>query len=157
MSFRILALVAAAFAIQSALRIRSEETPDARRAGAGDTGVARALGGESSRDRVRRDARRPRSSSGVAFGVSDAAVTGDTERDLAVDRRRRSRYAPAVWVLVGLSVALDRTRAASDRVALGGAGGCFVIGMFGQLLDLPTWIQDISPFQHVPAVPGRPI
>ena len=31
---------------------------------------------------------------------------------------------------------------------------CFVIGMFGQLLDLPTWVQDLSPFQHVPRYPA---
>ena len=29
-----------------------------------------------------------------------------------------------------------------------------MIGMFGQLLDLPTWVQDISPFQHVPPYPA---
>jgi ABC-2 type transport system permease protein len=32
--------------------------------------------------------------------------------------------------------------------------GCFVIGMFGQLLDLPPSIQDLSPFQHVPQYPA---
>jgi ABC-2 type transport system permease protein len=25
---------------------------------------------------------------------------------------------------------------------------------FGQLLDLPGWIQDLSPFQHVPSYPA---
>ena len=30
----------------------------------------------------------------------------------------------------------------------------FVIGMFGQLLDLSNWVQDLSPFQHVPAYPA---
>jgi ABC-2 type transport system permease protein len=32
--------------------------------------------------------------------------------------------------------------------------GCFVIGMFGQLLDLPPSVQDLSPFQHVPPYPA---
>jgi ABC-2 type transport system permease protein len=27
-------------------------------------------------------------------------------------------------------------------------GICFVIGMFGQVLGLPQWVQDVSPFQH---------
>jgi ABC-2 type transport system permease protein len=26
--------------------------------------------------------------------------------------------------------------------------------MFGQLLDVPTWVADISPFQHVPQYPA---
>jgi ABC-2 type transport system permease protein len=33
-------------------------------------------------------------------------------------------------------------------------GACFVIGMFGQVLELPPWIQDLSPFQHVPSYPA---
>ena len=31
---------------------------------------------------------------------------------------------------------------------------CFVIGMFGQLLELPDAVQDVSPFQHVPSYPA---
>ena len=26
--------------------------------------------------------------------------------------------------------------------------------MFGQLLDLPAWFEDVSPFQHVPPYPA---
>jgi len=29
-----------------------------------------------------------------------------------------------------------------------------VIGLFAQLLNLPDWVVDISPFQHVPAMPA---
>jgi ABC-2 type transport system permease protein len=28
--------------------------------------------------------------------------------------------------------------------------------MFGSLLDLPTWVADLSPFQRTPAVPADP-
>jgi ABC-2 type transport system permease protein len=42
----------------------------------------------------------------------------------------------------------------ATAAAWGFLGACFVIGMFGQLLDLPGWIQDISPFQHVPSYPA---
>ena len=31
---------------------------------------------------------------------------------------------------------------------------CFVIGLFAQLLNLPSWVVDLSPFQHVPAMPA---
>jgi ABC-2 type transport system permease protein len=29
-----------------------------------------------------------------------------------------------------------------------------VIMFFGELLDLPQWFQDISPFEHVPLAPA---
>ena len=32
--------------------------------------------------------------------------------------------------------------------------GCFVVGFFGQVLSLPGWLQDLSPFQHVPRLPA---
>jgi ABC-2 type transport system permease protein len=31
---------------------------------------------------------------------------------------------------------------------------CFVVGLFGELLSLPDWVVDLSPFQHVPGMPA---
>jgi ABC-2 type transport system permease protein len=31
---------------------------------------------------------------------------------------------------------------------------CFVVGLLGELLDLPAWVVELSPFQHVPAMPA---
>jgi ABC-2 type transport system permease protein len=30
----------------------------------------------------------------------------------------------------------------------------FFIGMFGDLLELPSWVVDLSPFQHTPQLPA---
>ena len=30
-----------------------------------------------------------------------------------------------------------------------------VIGFLGELLQLPSWVMDLSPFQHVPAMPAE--
>ena len=30
-----------------------------------------------------------------------------------------------------------------------------VIGFLGELLQLPSWLMDLSPFQHVPAMPAE--
>ena len=31
---------------------------------------------------------------------------------------------------------------------------CFVIGLLGDLLGLPQWLVDLSPFERTPAVPA---
>ena len=152
MSFRILALVAAGYAIQSALRVRSEET-------AGRAEVVLATPISRTRWAASHDALAFGGSlvvlalSGVAFGVADAAATGSGTAigDSVVGM---VAFAPAVWVLVGVAVLLVGVLPRAAGAAWGALGACFVIGMFGQLLDLPTWVDDLSPFQHVPAYPA---
>jgi ABC-2 type transport system permease protein len=63
-------------------------------------------------------------------------------------------FTPAVWSLVGVTTAVIGLTPRAVGVPWALLGACFVIGMFGQLLDLPTWLQDVSPFQHVPAYPA---
>jgi ABC-2 type transport system permease protein len=151
MSFRILALVATGFAIQSALRVHGEEaagraesvlaTPVSRTSWAASHLVL-AFGGSLVVLLL----------SAAAFGVADAAVTGasDAIGDAVIGL---VAFAPAVWVLVGLAAVLVGVFPRATVVVWGALGVCFVIGMFGQLLDLPTWVQDVSPFQHVPQYP----
>jgi ABC-2 type transport system permease protein len=33
-------------------------------------------------------------------------------------------------------------------------GACVVVGFLGAVLDLPTWLQDLSPFERVPWLPA---
>jgi ABC-2 type transport system permease protein len=152
MSFRILALVATGFAIQSALRIRNEEaagraetvlaTPVSRRRWAASHLVL-AFGGTVLVLAL----------VGIAFGVAATAVTGDAV--LFGDALLGTlAFVPAVWVVVGVTVVLVGLLPRATAAAWGVLGLCFVIGMFGQLLDLPAWVQDLSPFQHVPPYPA---
>jgi ABC-2 type transport system permease protein len=57
-------------------------------------------------------------------------------------------------VVVGLTVALVGLVPRAAAAGWGFLTACLVIGMLGQLLDLPTWVEDISPFQHVPQLPA---
>jgi ABC-2 type transport system permease protein len=153
MSFRVLALVAAAFAIQSTLRIRGEEasthaepvlaTPVSRTRWVASH-LAIAFGATVVLLLV----------TGLSFGISDAAVTGDAGA-IAESVVGAMVYSPAVWVLVGLTaLIIGVAPRASTVVPWTVLGICFVIGMFGQLLDIPAAIQDLSPFQRVPEFPA---
>jgi ABC-2 type transport system permease protein len=152
MSFRVLALVATGFAIQSVLRIRSAES-----AGRAEpllaTPVSRTRWAASHLVVAFAGSLVVLVITGLAFGLTDAAVTGATNvvGDAVVGVLT---FAPAVWVLAGLAAALVGAVPRATGVAWGALGVCFVIGMFGQLLGLPTWVQDVSPFQHVPPSPA---
>jgi ABC-2 type transport system permease protein len=63
-------------------------------------------------------------------------------------------YVPAVWLLAGIAVALFGLAPRAALAAWAAMAFCFVIGMFGQLLSLPSWLMDISPFQRTPRVPA---
>jgi ABC-2 type transport system permease protein len=152
MSFRILALVSAAFAIQSVLRIRSEET---------STHAEQVLATRVSRLRFAGSHLVVAFGGtlgilflvGATFGLADAAVTGDTG-SLGQAIVASLAYAPAVGLLAAVTVVLIGVAPRASGAAWAALGVCFVIGMFGQILDLPQWVLNLSPFQHVPQYPA---
>ena len=62
--------------------------------------------------------------------------------------------APAVWVVVGATVALFGLVPRAAVAAWGLLGVCVLLSILGPLLGLPDWVLDLSPFQHVPQVPA---
>ncbi len=65
---------------------------------------------------------------------------------------------PAVWVLAALTVAVFgvRPRIAS-AVGWTALALCVLLGQVGALLGLGSWVLDLSPFTHVPRVPGSSV
>ena len=93
---------------------------------------------------------------GLALAVGNAATGGGADRilELAVDALL---YLPALFVVVGVALVLFGV---APRWTAGGwlvLAACFVIAMFGALLDLPRWVFDLSPLQHVPPAPASDI
>ncbi len=80
----------------------------------------------------------------AALGVYMAAVTGDADA-IWHSIVGSLAFAPAVWVFIGLSAALIGWAPRASGLPWVLLGVSFVIGMFGQLLDLPSWIEDVSP------------
>ncbi|HXR27044.1 MAG TPA: hypothetical protein VN771_04215, partial [Candidatus Baltobacteraceae bacterium] len=151
-SFRVLALLAMGFAIQSAVRVRSEETsmradlvlatPVSRwRFAASHLAVA--CVGSVILLAV----------AGLATGLSYGLAGGDMQ---SVPRLLEAAlvYAPAMWIMVGLAIALDGLVPRWVGVSWALLVACLVVGFLGAVLDLPGWLQDLSPFQQVPRLPA---
>jgi ABC-2 type transport system permease protein len=146
------ALIGSGFAVASALRLRGEETGGTAEQllatamsrwrwygahlamAAGGTVVVLAAAGFAM---------------GLAYGLSIDDLSAVPELTGAA-----VAFAPAVWVLIGIGLALFGVAPRAAAAAWGALAVCFVIGLFGQLLELPSWVVDVSPFQHVPSMPA---
>jgi ABC-2 type transport system permease protein len=152
-SLLILALITGGFAVAATMRLRSEET-----AGRAEPLLATAL---------------PRTrwalshllvalagsaliglAAGLGMGLTDALTSGSFSNVPSLIMGSLA-FAPALWVLVGIAFALFGVQPRAMVAAWGALGAFFVIGMFGVLFKLPSWVIDLSPFQHVPAIPAQ--
>ncbi|MFD7247574.1 ABC transporter permease [Streptomyces massasporeus] len=61
---------------------------------------------------------------------------------------------PAVWVIGGLAVLLHGVLPRAALAAWGVAGAVLLIGWVGPALDAPQAVLDVSPFGHLPKLPG---
>jgi ABC-2 type transport system permease protein len=57
-------------------------------------------------------------------------------------------------VLGALVVGLFGLAPDAIRLAWAALGACFLLWFLGPLLDLPGWILDLSPYEHVPQIPA---
>jgi len=151
-SFRLMALLATGFAIGSTLRVRSEETsmradvilatPVSRwRFAASHLAVAcagsvilLAVAGLAT---------------GLAYGLAGGGLQSVPRLFVAA-----LVYAPAMWVMVGLAIALDGLAPRWVGASWAILAACVVVGFLGAVLNLPRWLQDLSPFERVPQLPA---
>ncbi|MGW8763492.1 ABC transporter permease [Streptomyces sp. NPDC055815] len=61
---------------------------------------------------------------------------------------------PAVWTLAGLAVLLWGVTPKAAAAGWGVAGLCLALGWIGPALGLPQGVLDLSPFGHLPKLPG---
>lgn len=151
-SLLIIALLAAGPALQIVQRLRTEEselraevvlaTGTSRRTWVGSHLVV-ALGGSALTLVL----------GGLGLGLAYTAVGGGLHQIPRLVGAALA-YVPAVWLLTGLAVALFGLVPRWTSAGWVALTGCLVIAMFGALLDLPTWVLDLSPFQHTPAAPA---
>ncbi len=153
--FAFYGLVAAAYAVAATLRLRTEET--SQRA---EPVLAAAVG------RIRWAASHLLvaaagtavllAAAGLAAGVADTARTGDARQ---VPRLLGAAMAqlPAGWLFAGIAIALFGFIPRLDAAAWAALMVFVLFGQLGPLLLLPQWVMDISPFTHVPKLPGAAV
>lgn len=148
----VIAVVASLYVVMAALRPRSEET-----AGRAEpllaTGLSRsrwvgshlvvALGGGTLVLLL----------GALGLGLAGAAATGDAGL-LGRLLGAGLAYAPALWVTGGVAALLFGWAPKATAVAWLVPVYGFVVGYLGKLLDLPGWMNDLSPFGHVPQLPS---
>jgi ABC-2 type transport system permease protein len=61
---------------------------------------------------------------------------------------------PALWALGGFAAALFAARSGLASLAWAAVAFVAFIGLLGQNLDVPHWIRNLSPFEHIPALPA---
>ena len=151
----ILALIAAGFAVSSALRLRTEEA-----SGRLEPLLATAL---SRRHWLLGSLVVTVAGtlvllvvSGLGMGLSYGLVTSDPSQPLRLAGLALV-YAPAALSLAALAVLLVGWAPRAVGVAWAVLALCFVLGWLGGLFHPPQWVADLSPYHHTPAVPVDPV
>jgi ABC-2 type transport system permease protein len=148
----VITVVAAVYVVMAALRPRSEET-----AGRAEpllaTGLSRArwVGGHLAV--AMGGGTLVLLAAGLGFGVSGAASTGDGGLFLKLVGAALA-YAPALWVTVGVAVVLFGWFPRASAFAWIVPVYAFLVGYLGQILQFPDWMNNLSPFGHVPQLPA---
>jgi ABC-2 type transport system permease protein len=90
---------------------------------------------------------------GLAIGLGSAAQLGEGGQILPVLSAVLVMM-PALMVLAGVTVALIGWRPRWAPFAWAGVAVSAVVGLLAETLKLPQWLRNISPFEHVPAMPA---
>jgi ABC-2 type transport system permease protein len=150
-------LVAAAYGVSAVLRLHTEEA-----AGRADPVLAGSVG------RVRWGLSHlavagagtvfllavAGAATGLGYGLAAGGAGPETTRMLGAALAQL----PAAAVIVGLAaLAYGAAPAACAGIAWTAVGLAVLLNIFGPAFQLSQWVLDVSPFTHVPRLPGGPV
>ncbi|QYJ17247.1 Multidrug efflux system permease protein [Rubrobacter xylanophilus DSM 9941] len=150
----LLGIVAAGYAVGAALRMRGEEA-DGRIEPMLAAAVSRSRWAASHLVFAVFGPALLMAVAGLAAGLAYGLSTEDVGHDLPRVLGAALAQLPAVWVLAGVAVAffgvLPRLAAPVGWTAL---VACVLLQVFGRPLQLSDRVLDLSPFEHLPRLPG---
>lgn len=149
----VLAVLAAAYAVGATLRLHGEETT-----GRAELQLATAVPRRSwAASHVAIAAVGPAvllACAGGAVGLTSGLILGRGLADVGRGAGAALVHLPAVWVVVGIAVLVLGIAPRWAPAAWGALATFFLLGQVGPVLQLDQWLLDLSPFVHVPALPG---
>ncbi|HET8642209.1 MAG TPA: ABC transporter permease [Pseudonocardiaceae bacterium] len=153
-SLGLLAIAAAGFAVQAALRMRAEETA-LRAEPVLATAVSRPAWLTSHLVFALLGPAAALAALGLTMGLASTEAGDDPAARVAATMSGAIAHLPAVWVLAGVAVAVfGLLPGASNALAWGAFAVCAFLTFVGQILDLDQRLLDLAPFTHVPRLPG---
>lgn len=148
-----LGMAAAFYAVQAVLRLRGEETSGraepvlsgsaGRLAWAGSHLVFPAIGSAL-----------VMAAGGLGVGIGAGAVLGDFWGWVGQMVRAGLITTPALWIIAAVAVALFGLMPKWTSGAYGVFGVLVFIAYLGPLVNAGQWFLDLTPFTHIPKVPG---
>jgi ABC-2 type transport system permease protein len=90
---------------------------------------------------------------GVGAGLVRGIQTGGAAETIRVSSAALVQL-PAAWVLAAIVVAVFGLAPRFVVAGWAALAGFVVVGELGPLLGLSQWVLDLSPFAHVPKLPG---
>lgn len=149
----ILGLIACAYGIQATLRLRTEES-SGRVEQLLSTGVGRFRWAMSHLVFSALGPAAALATAGVTAGLTHGINTDDVGQALLQILGAALVQLPAVWVLTAITVALVGRIPKIAAAGWGALAACLLISLVGTALQLDHWILDLSPFTHIPKLPG---
>jgi ABC-2 type transport system permease protein len=90
----------------------------------------------------------------VVAGTVHGADSGDVSGQVARLVGAALSTLPAVWVVLAVALLLYGALPRFTGLSWAALIVFLLLGEFGDLLNLPDWLINLSPFAHLPAMPG---
>lgn len=146
-------LIASAYAVQATLRLRVEET-SGRAEPVLATATSRWQWAASHLVFSLLGPALALLAAGVAEGLAYGVAVGDVGGQLPRLVGAALAQLPAVWVLASIALAIFGLFPQASMVSWAGPALCILIGLVSAGVSTAGWIRDISPFTHLPSLPG---